>query len=284
MRSLLSKQKKIKLDTVASYLAELRSRHVDHRLSLHVFENPRLRLMIKESKRIFSQAKRVRLLITKEMLTKIITLTSFESRDDITTIASRNDVNVNIAFKVAWAEFLRLGEIIYTRIDRKKVSFDRLNSTREDISFVENDQYAILRLKRSKIDLNHTEVQIMLIVTSESTCFVSVLRHLFTIDPQPSDASLFRLKFAFIRSSVIETLRKRLMIIEINESNYFEHSFRRRATQHAVDHEMLDESIQRLERWTSNAFQLYFQTSHASLFDLNLSFQKSVPLVVSRAT
>jgi hypothetical protein len=231
MRSLLLKQKKIKLDTIVSYLIELRSRHIDHRLSLHVFENSRLRLMIKENKRIFSQTKRVRLLIIKEILTKIIILISFESRDDITiSIASRDNFNVNIVFKIAWVEFLRLDEIIYMRIDRKKILFDRLNSTRENISFVENDQYAILRLKRNKIDLNYTRVQIMLIVINESTCLVLVLRHLFTIDSQSSDVFLFRLKFVFIRSSIIETLRKRLMIVEINEFNYFEHSFRRKAT------------------------------------------------------
>jgi hypothetical protein len=164
-------------------LIELRSRHVDHRLFLHVFENSRLRLMIKEDKTIFSQIKRVRLLIIKEMLTKINIFIFFESRDDIViSIAFRNNVNVNIIFKIAWVEFLRLDKIIYTRIDRRKILFDRLNSTRENILFVENDQYAILRVKKNKIDLNHTRVQIMLIVTSESTCLVLVLRHFFTND------------------------------------------------------------------------------------------------------
>ncbi len=47
---------------------------------------------------------------------------------------------------------------------------------------------------------------------------------------------------------------------------------------------MLDESIQRLGRWTSNAFKLYFTTTPETLFDLNLSFQKGMPLAVLRAT
>ncbi len=47
---------------------------------------------------------------------------------------------------------------------------------------------------------------------------------------------------------------------------------------------MLDESIQRLGRWTSNAFKLYFTTTPETLFDLNLSFQKGMPLAVPRAT
>ncbi len=46
---------------------------------------------------------------------------------------------------------------------------------------------------------------------------------------------------------------------------------------------MLDESIQRLGRWTSNLFKLYFTTTPKTLFNLNLSFQKSVSLAVPRA-
>ena len=47
---------------------------------------------------------------------------------------------------------------------------------------------------------------------------------------------------------------------------------------------MLDESILRLGRWTSNAFKLYFTTTPETLFNLNLSFQKSMPIAVPRAT
>lgn len=52
--------------------------------------------------------------------------------------------------------------------------------------------------------------------------------------------------------------------------------------QHAADNRMLDESIQRFGRWTSNSFQLYFKTSPATLFHLNLSFQKGTPLAILR--
>lgn len=45
-----------------------------------------------------------------------------------------------------------------------KRSFSDVKSTRADISFVENNQYAVLRLKRSKTDLDHLGVQIMLAV------------------------------------------------------------------------------------------------------------------------
>jgi hypothetical protein len=52
--SLLLKQRKIKSNTIVSYLINLRSRHVDREMSTQIFENLRLRLIIKEEKRIFS--------------------------------------------------------------------------------------------------------------------------------------------------------------------------------------------------------------------------------------
>ncbi len=47
---------------------------------------------------------------------------------------------------------------------------------------------------------------------------------------------------------------------------------------------MLDESIQRLDRWTSNAFKLYFTNTPETLFNLNLSFQKGMSLEVAGTT
>ena len=67
-------------------------------------------------------------------------------------------------------------------------------------------------------------------------------------------------------------------------ANYSGHSFRKGAAQHKAEHGILDESIQRLGRWTSNAFKLYFTTIPETLFNLNLSFQMGMPLAVPRAT
>ena len=69
----------------------------------------------------------------------------------------------------------------------------------------------------------------------------------------------------------------------LSEKDFSGHSFRKGTAQHAADHGMLDESIQRLGRWSSNAFKLYFTTTPEALFNLNLSFQKRVPLAVPRS-
>lgn len=139
-------------------------------------------------------------------------------------------------------------------------------------------------MKRSKTDVEHSGVQIILAATGEPTCPVSALRRLFIQDPRPSDAPLFRLSSgAFSRQNVVSILKKRITAIGLLQSDYSGHSFRKGAAQHAADHGMLDESIQRLGRWTSNAFRLYFTTSPETLFNLNLSFQKGIPLAVPRA-
>ena len=88
---------------------------------------------------------------------------------------------------------------------------------------------------------------------------------------------------SFLRQSLVSVLRKRLIQAGIAETAFSGRSFRKSAAKHAADHGVLDESIQRLGRWTSNAFQLYFRTSLATLYNLNLSFQKGIPPAVPRA-
>lgn len=263
--STLPKQGQIKSDTVASYLSALNSYHIDRRLSLKGIDNPRMALIIKGVKRLFPSKKRNRLPITKDILEKI-------TEDEPLTM---EDLNVDTAFKVAWAGFMQRGKLTYTAAGLKKDLFKDTKLTRSDISFAEGDQYAILRLKRSKTDIEHTGVQIILAVIGEPTCPVSALRRLFIQDPRPSDAPPFRLSsFAFSGQKVVSILKKRIAKAGLSESDVSGHSFRKGAAQDAADHGMLDESIQKLGRWSSNAFKLYFTTTPEALFNLNLSFQK----------
>ena len=273
--STLPKQGQIKPDAVLSYLSALKSYHIDRRLSLGGFDDPRMALIIKGGRRLFPSKKRNRLPITKEILEKI-------TEEELLSIT---DLNVDTAFKVAWAGFMRMGELTYTAAEAKKATFAETGLTRSDISFAEGDQYAILRLKRSKTDTEHTGVQIILAATGEPTCPVAALRRLFIQDPHPPNALLFRLQSsAFSRQAVVNILKQRIAAAGLSEANYSGHSFRKGAAQHAADHGMLDESIQKQGRLTSNAFKLYFTTTPETLFNLNLNFQKGMPLAVPRAT
>lgn len=155
------------------------------------------------SLRLFPKQKATRLPITKEILKEIT------KHDPI----DLDELNIDTAFMVAWAGFLRLGEITYTSTELKKASFTRTQVTRSDVSFAEGNQYAVLRLKQSKTDTKHTGVQIVLAATGEKTCPVAAIARLYASDPQQSDAPLFRLSSgAFSRHSVVSALKKKISL------------------------------------------------------------------------
>ncbi len=131
-----------------SYLSALKSYHIDRRLSLKGFDDSRMALIIKSRRRLFLSKKRNRLPITKDILEKIM-------KDQPLSVT---DLNVNKAFKVAWAGFMRMGELTDTAAGAEKATFAETGLTRSDISFAEGDQYAFLRLKRSKTNTEHTGV------------------------------------------------------------------------------------------------------------------------------
>lgn len=107
--SISPKQGQIKLDTVATYLSGLRSYHINHHLPIEVFNGPRLAWIIKGGSRLFLSSKAKRLPITKDILKKITS----------TTPKTCEELNIDTAFKVARAGFLRLGEITYTAAELK---------------------------------------------------------------------------------------------------------------------------------------------------------------------
>lgn len=46
---------------------------------------------------------------------------------------------------------------------------------------------------------------------------------------------------------------------------------------------MLDENIQKLGRWSSESFRLYFTTSAQTLYNLNMNFQTGRPVALPQA-
>lgn len=135
-------------------------------------------------------------------------------------------------------------ELTYKAAEAKKVTFAQTGLTRSDISFAKKDQYAILYLKRSKTNTEHTWVQIILAVTRERICPVAALRQLFIQNLCPANASLFFLQTtAFTRQGVVNILRQRIMAAGFSGSNYSSNSFQKKAAQHAANHSMLDKSI-----------------------------------------
>ena len=172
------KQGQIQPKTVESYLSALKSYHVDRNLPTDAFSSLRtnflqhptklhllfihikiyiltyIKRFLNGARSLFPQIKKERLPITKDILEKITSVVPI----------SIEDLNIDTAFKVAWAGFLRMGEFTYTDAESQARTFADTKLTRSDITFSEGDQHAILRLKRSKTDVNHTGVEIILAV------------------------------------------------------------------------------------------------------------------------
>jgi len=254
------------VQTIRSFLSALKSVHIDNNWAPEIFENQRLRHIIKGAARLFPHLKKDRFPTTKDILFKI----TYRS------ISTKAQLNFNTAFIIAWAGFLRSGEFTYTTQDKEDPMFIQKNLTRSDITFQPpNHQYVIVRLKFSKTDYDHTGVEIILAATNDALCPVHALRELFRNDPQHLIAPLFNIDGGpLTRKVLVDHLRVRLNNAGISDVGFFGHSFRKGAAQHAADHGMLNEKIKRLGRWTSESFKLYFKDSEKTLLNLSYRFQK----------
>jgi hypothetical protein len=153
--------------------------------------------------------------------------------------------------------------------------FSSTGLTRSDITFAADQSYAILRLKRSKTDVNNNGVDIVLAATNKATCPVRSLQRLWRLDPQPQHAPLFRRTggVAFTYESLLTDLRQQVRAIGVtNWHDFSGHSYRRGAATQAHLNGLPYEEIQRLGRWTSNAFIGYITTSIFSKFILSQRF------------
>lgn len=118
----------------------------------------------------------------------------------------------------------------------------------------------------------------MLAATHKPKFPVDALQSLFTHDPKSPDSPLFTFTNAsFSRRRGVEQLRALISALDIPSVNYSGNSFRKGAAQHAVGNGMLEDDIQKLDRWSSESFRLYFATSTQTLYNLNMNFRPSTP-------
>ena len=221
----------IKPSIITSYLSALRSYHVDRRISTTVFDSPHLLRLVQGARSLFPGQKRERLPITRDILLKITP-----------TLTTRDEQQVDAAFKLAFTGFLRMGEFTHAKAKEKNsTTFVTTSLTRSDITIAAD--HAIIRLKRSKTDKTHQGVSILVASIGDSCCPVQALKDLIQSDPQPPTAPLFRFDGGgFLHDIVIKILKTRLQTANIL-GKFNGHSFRRGAAQHAKNNDLLDEHI-----------------------------------------
>jgi hypothetical protein len=64
-----------------------------------------------------------------------------------------------------------------------KHTLENTKLIRSNVTFGFNNEHIILRLKRSKTDLLHTGVEIVIAATGEDICLVKALCRLWALDP-----------------------------------------------------------------------------------------------------
>lgn len=102
------------------------------------------------------------------------------------------NLNINTVFKVTWPVFLRIREFTYTEIEIKnRKLFNKTKFTKFDIMFFKNNQNVILQLKKSKVEIKHIGMEIIITAINNCLFFVSIFCKLFIFKSQPNNAPLF---------------------------------------------------------------------------------------------
>lgn len=85
--------------------------------------------------------------------------------------------------KVAWICFLYIWEFTYTKANLKNCKiFSVTKLTKADITFLQDNQYVILHLKKSKTDIKYIRVEVIIAAGNNATYSVSALGQIFMFD------------------------------------------------------------------------------------------------------
>lgn len=148
---------------------------------LQLIKDPRSSFLIKGGKWSFLHTKAVHLLITRKILVKI----------NKCWLTYNEKLNIDGGLKVTWEGFIHISEIIFTAAQQAASLFKDTKVTRVNISFLEFDQNAALRLKTSKTDINHIWVLILIGARHDQNCSLAAFYKLFFRNFQPTYAPLF---------------------------------------------------------------------------------------------
>jgi hypothetical protein len=259
---------RISPDSIQANLSAIKSIHVDRRVECFVFDSPWIKRILAGIRRCYSSPRSKQAEpMTEEVLQRIT---------DVNT-TNLQQLNFSVASIVAFAGFLRMGEFTIKDSQAKEPPevYQQTRLTRSDVTFGADDSHAILRLKRSKSDVDHHGVDVLLAASPGSpTCPVIALRKLFNTQPLPDSAPLFGWSGKPLkRTWMINNMRNKLRTERVSVSaKYSGHSFRRGAAQKAYDNGLTEADIQALGRWTSDAFKRYYSQSLQQRLDLNRRF------------
>jgi len=259
--------------TAQAYLTGVRNYHIDRGLDISIFNDERLKRILKGAKRVLGvPPPRPRKEITKDILLSILPHFNKEIYDDL---------NVYAAFCIAFAAFLRCGEFTW---DTWNTDSHLFYLSRGSVQFQQGS--ISVHLPSSKTDPFRQGISIPLASSSDISCPVAALTLLFCRYPSRSstDPLFSRTLGPFNQSWVISRLHTALLAAGIDPTGYSGHSFRRGAANSAVTAGISKSGIMELGRWKSDAVDRYFSSSTTNSTRLALSHRLHSHLGPSTST
>lgn len=237
--------------TIRSYVTADRSQHIDLRLPTAVFESPHLHRFLQGMHNLLPTRPPMELRqpwqpgyrrpLLRGDLHKILESLLFESKTGKTPLHTRG---VCAALALAWAAFLRVGELTYTKDDLKagESHFPQFHLTRNSITFDKHKKGYRILLPSSKTSYK-APVPIWIAATNSRLCPFQLMDECYRLDTRPlSDPLFFAPGFKPITREYIVQLLRRF------HPQFNGHSFRRGAATWAVRSGTPLDKIQHLGR------------------------------------
>jgi len=243
------------------YLSGIKSYHLDLGIESVTFSDPRLERTLHGIKRDHNEPdKRDRIPLTRPYLLRLLDQLGTETYEKAVT---------PMAFTLAFAAFLRVGEFAYRGTDDPMgVLFRKWFLTRNSVRVREREgsSFMELTLPASKTDPFRYGIQLTIAATNDVKCPVKAMQDLMRIDThQPPFAPPFCIgaveQCPFTREHVVKTLQDLAISAGLGCGAWNGHSFRRGAATWASAVGIADTQIQTLGRWRSDAYKTYIEYS-----------------------
>jgi integrase len=267
---------RVKSRTLKLYLTGLKSYHIDLGLDTSAFDDERLERTIRGIKREHPDGpRRERNPLTRPKLLRILRVLS-----DPRYATSHEGITLRAAFTLAFAAFLRIGELTYSAHDVQQpqaLDFSRWFVTKQSVIVAEDLSALEISLPASKTDPFRKSVTITVAATGDAGCPVQAMSSYLSFDKRPPNAPLFVApgNQPFSREYVVRRLRTLAQSAGFSSEAMNGHSFRRGAATWAHSRGIPEDTIQILGRWSSSAYKLYIDLTREERVKMSRQFQRA---------
>ncbi len=255
----------IKVKIIKIYLIDLWSHHIDVEYSdieIETFHHSTLQRIIVEIRRLQDDDQtRKRRSITWDLL--LLLLRQFDQ-------SIIEETTWHASFCLTFANFLRMSEFTWSQSNRTS-DFKQWYLIRSSIIF-QNDSLQLI-LSSFKIDSFRREVTLIIAVVDDEACVKNSLVNLFSKFSAFLLTSLFDSEYSYMRTHIIEILRRTLVTLSI-ENRYLDHFFRRDAAISARQAKLSKNEIQLLERWKFDSYRLYIEVHSSYILNISKRHQR----------